>query len=128
MNPTAGSTWLEGRGYTFDEVKEYCESLGGGYQIPVPQNEHQNWALVELQHKISNNLKRDFFLGISKYKDGVYQKGRVMYNQYTQEAVLPPIYSSWYSPVNENYEQHADDYPDHEIYRYAVFRSMFSTG
>ena len=43
-------------GYTFDEVKAYCDDLGDGYQVPVPKNLHQNKALMELysqgEHKL----------------------------------------------------------------------------
>ena len=53
-------------GYTFDEVKAYCDDLGDGYQVPVPKNLHQNKALMELysqgEHKLCLKFDRYIFL------------------------------------------------------------------
>ena len=50
-HPNSSPTNKEGRGYTFDEVKDYCDSLGRGFKMPVPKNEHENDALVTLERQ-----------------------------------------------------------------------------
>ena len=32
---------------------------------------------------------------MTKFKDGVYQKGRVMYDVYTNEPISSPAYHNW---------------------------------
>ena len=81
--------WNDAReGYTFDEVKAFCDGLGGGYKVPTPTTKHEDNGLVRLRQ-----VTGEFFLGFTKYKNGVYQRGKILYDVYTLE------------PAGLNYEQ-----------------------
>ena len=70
-----------------------------------------------------------FFIAASKYQNGVYQRGRVMFDQNTQEPIEPPRFANF---VSDNKWQAPDwdlsNYPDLEIYRYTIFRGWAAGG
>ena len=49
--------------------------------MPVPKSFHEDSSLLQLQR-----ITGDFFLGISKYKNGVYQIGKKYFDVYTGET------------------------------------------
>ena len=64
----------------------------------------------------------EFFLGVAKYKNGVYQKGSVVYNQFTNEI---PEFSKYQNagsiPGRMPFMQPGRELSGYEVWRYTTF-------
>ena len=64
-----------------------------------------------------------FFLGVSKYRNGVYQRGRTLYDQYTMQTLT---YSNWVMFGENTPTGQHPNYPswnDWEVYRWVYFNA-----
>lgn len=62
-----------------------------------------------------------FFLGVSKYRNGVYQRGQTLYDQYTMQTLG---YSNWVMFGENTPTGKHPNYPgrnDWEVYRWVYF-------